>query len=80
MDADETLQAAIDEVHRLDEHLQGMQPKRWMLVVESEDEEGRTVSVMRSDDMPPWETLGLLRFATLQEEGRSFSGIDDDHH
>lgn len=30
--------------------------------------------------MPPWETLGLLRFSPLQEEGRSFSDIDEDHH
>jgi hypothetical protein len=80
MDTREVVQAAVEKVHELDEHLEGMRPKRWMLIVESDDDEGATVSVTSSGDMPPWETLGLLRFATLQEEGRSFSDIDEDPH
>lgn len=77
-DAREVLQSAIERVHEIDDHLAGMRPARWMLIAESEDADGRTVTVSHSDDLAPWETLGLLRFATLQEEARLY-GDEVDH-
>lgn len=79
--ADDVLQTAIERCHEVDDHLDGMKPLRWMVVVESADDDGRTVTISRSEDLAPWEALGLLRFATLQEEARTFSDeIEEDGH
>ncbi len=67
-ETEDVLQAAVERVHELEPGLGGMRPARWVLVLESEDEHARTVSVMQSGAITPWDALGLLRFATLQEE------------
>jgi len=81
-DADELLQEAIDKIAGADEALHGAVATRWMLVTEHmwPDEGGHsTFSVFRSPNQPPWVSLGLLRFAELQEEERALAGpLDDD--
>ena len=70
------LQEAISRLAETDEGLAGSTPVKWLVVAEHEwAEEGqKTFSVFRSSDQPPWEALGLLRFATLQEEERALLG------
>lgn len=67
-ETEDVLQAAIERVHEREPGLAGMHPARWLLVLESEDEHARTVSVMQSGAITPWDALGLLRFATLEQE------------
>lgn len=70
------LHEAITRLAGVDEGLAGATPVKWIVVAEHEwAEEGeKTLSVFRSSDQPPWEALGLLRFATLQEEERALLG------
>ncbi|MEO6999456.1 MAG: hypothetical protein ABI112_15350 [Terracoccus sp.] len=68
---DEVLKRAIDKVSRVDEHLKGSQPGYWLLILESELDDRKTISVFKSGDQKPWDSLGLLRFATLHEELRA---------
>jgi hypothetical protein len=75
-ETENVLQAAIERVHGLEPGLEGMRPARWLLVLESEDEHARTVSVMQSGAVTPWDALGLLRFATLEQE----AGLHTDLH
>lgn len=70
-DPDEVLQRAINKVSRVDDHLQGSQPGKWLLILESELDDRKTISVFKSSDQKPWDSLGLLRFATLHEELRA---------
>lgn len=60
--------SAIDKVSKVDDHLKGSQPGRWLLILESELDDRKTLSVFKSGDRKPWDSLGLLRFATLHEE------------
>ncbi len=76
-ETEDVLQAAVERVHDLDEALSGMRPTRWLLVVESEDEHARTVSILESGSIAPWDALGLLRFATLQQEASLHEGISE---
>ncbi|HVX07610.1 hypothetical protein [Humibacter sp.] len=73
---DDILQDAIDKIAGTDEALHGAVATRWLVVTEHEwpQESGRTTfSVFRSNDQPPWISLGLLRFATIQEEDRALA-------
>ncbi len=70
-DPDEVLRRAIDKVSKVDDHLKGSQPGHWLLVPESELDDRKTISVFKSGDQKPWDSLGLLRFATLHEELRA---------
>ncbi len=76
-ETEDVLQAAIDRVHELEPGLVGMRPARWLLVLESEDEHARTVSVMQSGAITPWDALGLLRFATLEQEAGLHTELDE---
>ncbi|GAB3887669.1 hypothetical protein [Terrabacter terrigena] len=71
-DPDGLLRRAIEKVTRADDHLKGSRPGKWMLVLESEMDDRKTISVFKSAQQKPWDSLGLLRFATLQEELRAY--------
>ncbi len=74
------LAEAVARIAATDPALAGAQPTKWLLITEHERAEGagRTLSVFRSPDQLPWDTLGLLRFASLQEEQSAVYGDDDD--
>ena len=76
-ETEDVLQAAIERVHGLQPGLEGMRPARWLLVLESEDDHARTVSVMESGALTPWDALGLLRFATLEQEAGLHAQVDE---
>lgn len=71
-DPDEVVQRAINKVSRVDDHLKGSRPGQWMLILESELDERKTISVFKSGGLKPWDSLSLLRFATLHEECRAY--------
>jgi hypothetical protein len=76
-DPDEILQQAIAAICAADPALADSEPKQYMVLLESEwPGEGSTFSVMRSGSMKPWEALGLLRFAQMQQEAEAML---DDH-
>jgi len=70
-DPDAMLQKAINKLSKTDDHLEGTVPGRWLLILESELGERKTISVFKSAGQKPWDSLGLLRFATLHEELRA---------
>jgi hypothetical protein len=71
---DKVLKRAVRKVVEADDHLRGSTPERWLLVLETDAGERKTLSVFESPGLKPWESLGLLRFATLQEEMRAVGG------
>ena len=77
---DAALVEAVSRIADTDPSLAGAAAKTWLLLTEHEwpDDEGRTFSVFRCPNQPPWQALGLLRFATVQEEGRALYGEADD--
>ena len=81
MDADELLQDAIDKIASADPALHGAVATQWLLVTEhmrADQGGGSTFSVFRSSRQAPWVSMGLLRFAELQEEERALAGTDED--
>lgn len=73
-DPDEILWQAMADFGDADPALAGSVPKQYIVLLESEwPGEGSTFSVMKSNGMRPWESLGLLKFAQMQEEAEAMS-------
>lgn len=76
---DAMLAEAVGRIADTDSSLTGATPTKWLLITEhARPGLGHTLSVFRSDEQPPWDSLGLLRFATVQEESRALYGGHDD--
>jgi hypothetical protein len=73
------LDKAIGRVASKDVSLRGSKAKRWLVIAEHEwpDDEGATLSIFRSDGQPPWESLGMLGFATAIETERAANHYRD---
>jgi hypothetical protein len=72
------LEKAIGRVAAKDASLRGSKAARWLVITEHEwAEGGSTLSVFRSEAQPPWDTLGLLGFATAIETERAASHYRD---
>ena len=76
MSTEGALNDAIGGLASTDAHLEGSRATKWIVVVESEWDDGSTLSVFRSEDQRPWDSLGMLRFAILQEERRAGDDVD----
>jgi hypothetical protein len=74
------LQQAVEGLVERDPALAGSTSTKWLFISEHTwpDGGGQTFSTFRSVDMPPWDALGLLRFATVQEEERSLYPPDQE--
>lgn len=73
-DPDQIIRQAMTSFCDADPALAGSVPKQYIVLLESEwPGEGSTFSVMKSGNMRPWEALGLLKFAQMQEEAQAMS-------
>lgn len=73
-DPDEILLQAMTDFGNADPSLAGSVPKQYIVLLESEwPGEGSTFSVVKSGYMRPWESLGLLKFAQMQEEAAAMA-------
>lgn len=75
----QTLDKAIHRIASKDDSLRGSIATRWVVVAEHEwPEGGSTFSIFHSDPLSPWDTLGMLSFATAIETTKATSRYQDD--
>lgn len=68
------VQEAVDQIAGHDPALRGSVPTRWILIAEHQwSEGGSTLSAVQSDDLTPWDSLGMLRFITAATERGTFT-------
>lgn len=74
------IQAALEGVQVTDSDLTGMKVHRWFVIGEFVDDANstRTLSVFRSPNMTPWQSLGMLEFAAAQERFDLIRPDEDD--
>jgi hypothetical protein len=73
------LDKAIHRVASKDDSLRGSTATRWVVVAEHAwPEGGSTFSIFHSDPLSPWDTLGMLNFATAIETTKATGRYRDD--
>lgn len=75
----EHIQRALEAVATKDDSLAGAQLGRWFVIAEHEwPAGGSTLSAFRSQNLPPWDAIGLLEFIRAMEQASTEVDVIDE--